>query len=462
MGVTECYDRYLKRHSVHRRRGTRAIAQHLIVGVSASYFDDPADRHDPESPAVRTLLRHATEWAETAIGGVIHARYDVDETGDSIVDVIAVPTRVDKRTGKRWISHAAPQRNLRAKWKQQKGYAAYQDDWAAFVTERTGREFLRGIPKKDSGREHLVAEVYGEGQDEIARLKQENARLRNERSAMRKALDAGKARLGAVKGQLSKVLAQIAEARRERAQAQREAEAARRNAEAAQQAAAEARRAIENAMQERDRALRERDDARASLKNTGNRLARIRRSTGAFSRRLTAWTVGILRAASRPRLPPDPEPEGELSLAEEAQGIAATMAHVSEPTAKTAEHARRIRKHVRDKLTHGGWEKSDPQAPLYALYEAEGSPTGDSSDDPYFDWRLDLAHSSGRARAVVERAKLSGYAPADLRDCLRLARRLERGEGRYLSRKERRQAVRLPLHDSDEARRGSAPAGFSR
>ena len=486
LDLVAAYDRHMKLHSARRYGRSHHLAYHLIVGVSPAYFEGNLDdRHDPDSEAVRTLMASAVEWAERDIGGVWHARYDVDEDGCGIVDVCCTPLRTDPRNGRKWISTRKPQAALSKKWRRPTGYGAFQDAWADYFTKRMARTYQRGRPKEETGREHLVAEVYGAGMDDIARLKAENKELHQEQTGLRKALNSALAKLGLYKAQRDKVTGEIAEAEELRDTARHEAEGARREKAKALRERDEARAETREALQERDQARRERDTARseadqarkdtdrarrerdmakAALGRTGGRLKAVRQTAGRFSSRLTGWAVGLLRTASRPHLPPDPEIEGEGTLAEEAQIVAVDMALVAEPKVKGEVHRKRIRSHVRGKLDGGGWEQDDPQAPLFALYEAEGSPA--DSDDPYYDWRLDLAHSSARARDLDERAKASGYDPADLKDCLRLARRLERDDGRYLSRKERRQAaaagIGLAAETARRRRRGSAPAGFSR
>ena len=436
LDLVAAYDRHLKLHSARRYGRSHHLAYHLIVGVSPSYFEGSLDdRHDPDSEAVRTLMASAVEWAERDIGGVWHARYDVDEDGCGIVDVCCTPLRTDPRNGRKWISTRKPQAALSKKWRRPTGYGAFQDAWADYFTRRMGRTYQRGRPKEETGREHMIAEQYGEVMDEGRRLRRENAELRAERDAARAERD---------------------DAEKAHDRARREEEAARAAAEAARAAEAQAKAAL--------------DDARSALKATSERLKAMRRAAGIFARRARAFAVGLLRAASRPDLPPDPEPDAVGGLAVEAQSVAADMAHAAQPAVPRAEHDARIGKRVRDRLGRGGWEDARAEAPLYRLYAAEGSPDG--GPDPYYDWRLDLAHSSGRRKALAERADVSGISTDDLKDCIRLARRIERRDGRYMSRRERSKAAERHLDGIKGAsagppmdtrrRRGSAPAGFSR
>ena len=170
------FSRYLDQESASVRKGA-ALGLHMIVGVSPEYFENEADRHNPNSRAVRELLLAACDWAELELGGTWAARYDVDEAGSGVVDVFCSPLRTDKRTNCRWVSVNQAQLKLAAKWKQKYGYRAMQDSWAAFASTRLGQQFKRGEPARKSKRKHVLAEIYGEAMEEGKALMQENERL---------------------------------------------------------------------------------------------------------------------------------------------------------------------------------------------------------------------------------------------------------------------------------------------
>ena len=200
LDLEAAFKRHLKLHNARLRKDA-AIGFHLIVGVSPEYFDNPTDAHDPNSKAVHDLLLAACEWAEKDLGGVWHARYDVDETGSGVVDVICSPLRTDHRTGRKWVSTFQPQAKLAKRWRQAYGYRAMQDAWAAYASKRLGRQFDRGTPARKSGRKHVLAEIYGAALDEGKALLQENERLAQENESMyrlrqeRKQLEADRAEL---------------------------------------------------------------------------------------------------------------------------------------------------------------------------------------------------------------------------------------------------------------------------
>ena len=422
MDLVGLYDGYVKRLDIRRRRGTKAIGQHLIVGVSSQYFQNPDDRHDPASPAVRDLTRLAAEWAEGAIGGVIHARYDVDENGSAVVDVFVVPTRVDKRTGRRWISTAAPQRKLRKKWKRWHGYSAYQDDWAEFITARTGREFLRGKPKRETRREHVTAEEYGAAMDAGRRMV---AELNREQQDAQGALAKLKAQIDGLRG------------------------------------------AVERLRGERDALRAQAVKEQSRLKRFTQQLQVMRKDMTGFANQAFRWGVGHLRMNSRPDLPPDPEPGDPAGMVQRLASLAAIGRAALWPDQSFEEHFQRAQRVTTKRLREGGWGEDHPEAPLHRLYKVEYPEHPPDSPDPYYDWRLELAHSSGRRTALVERAAVSNYALGDLKDCIALARRIERRDGRYMTRRERREAIGDAAESMGRAaasprRRGSGRAGFSR
>ena len=200
LDLEAAFKRHLKLHNAHLRKDA-AIGFHLIVGVSPEYFENPADAHDPNSKAVHELLLAACDWADKDLGGVWHARYDVDEKGCGVVDVICSPLRTDRRTGRKWISTYQAQAKLAKRWRQAYGYRAMQDAWAAFASQRLRRRFDRGTPARRSGRKHVLAEIYGEAVDEGKALLQENERLAQENESMyrlhqeRKRLEADRAEL---------------------------------------------------------------------------------------------------------------------------------------------------------------------------------------------------------------------------------------------------------------------------
>ena len=83
----------LKKHFKARERKGSAIALHLLCIVSPEAFD--GDLSDPDNTDGRRLLNAARVWAETEFGKgtVFHARRDLDEEGQCVVDICVAPVR---------------------------------------------------------------------------------------------------------------------------------------------------------------------------------------------------------------------------------------------------------------------------------------------------------------------------------------------------------------------------------
>ena len=157
-------------------RSKTTLALHFLVGVSPSWIE--GDPHDPDNAAVRDLVRAAAAWVEGEFGERPWAvRYDTDERGAGIVDILLSPTSI-YRNGRgperRWISTNKSLEALRERYDTEKSYEALQDSWTAYAQAHLDPDFERGKP----GGTHRSPEAFGAAMD-----------------AERKRLDAGKARL---------------------------------------------------------------------------------------------------------------------------------------------------------------------------------------------------------------------------------------------------------------------------
>ena len=95
------YQRHLDANNAKKAPNAHA-AMHLIIGVSPEYFgksDGTHQGHDIKSKKVVKLLATATHWAEAELGGVWAARYDLDERGFGVVDVMCSPIRPHGKNG---------------------------------------------------------------------------------------------------------------------------------------------------------------------------------------------------------------------------------------------------------------------------------------------------------------------------------------------------------------------------
>ena len=160
------FKEHKKRHKA-QEYGNYDPIRHLIVGVSSDAIG--GDGHDPNDRRLRELLRAAVDWANEEFGGVFAARADVDERGQGEIDVLVAPVR-DVQCGRAKAKKAkiVPGRALeefaRRKGGTARSYSLMPDSWAAFARGR-GFDVARGRRKKETGKEHLSPEDYGEAKD---------------------------------------------------------------------------------------------------------------------------------------------------------------------------------------------------------------------------------------------------------------------------------------------------------
>lgn len=145
--------------------GRAPIAAHLLVGVSPALIDEAGDRHDPENPANRALVREAVAWAESAFGAgsVIAGRLDVDEHGGGVVDLFVVPvrvTRMNRFAAKSIISVSQALCEIHRAHGDETSFGALQTSWAAWAARCIDPRITRGTPKVTTQREHVHADVY--------------------------------------------------------------------------------------------------------------------------------------------------------------------------------------------------------------------------------------------------------------------------------------------------------------
>ena len=100
LDLSKTFEEHITSSGAALRKGAYT-ALHMIVGVSPEWIADAGDVHDPKNPRVQALLRETQAWGEKELGGVWHCRYDVDEKGSGIVDLICSPVRQNKRSGLR-------------------------------------------------------------------------------------------------------------------------------------------------------------------------------------------------------------------------------------------------------------------------------------------------------------------------------------------------------------------------
>lgn len=92
------YHEHKKRNGVKPERKNAAIAMHFLVGVSPDWLAEAGDPNDLENPRVMNLIEQAKTWSESWMGkGAVWAvRYDIDEMGSGVVDILASPIRQNR------------------------------------------------------------------------------------------------------------------------------------------------------------------------------------------------------------------------------------------------------------------------------------------------------------------------------------------------------------------------------
>lgn len=151
-------------HGVKSERKGAALGLHLLVGVSPEWLAETGDPRDTANPRVQQLVAEAKAWAESWMGpGAVWAvRYDTDEAGSGVVDVLASPVRLNGAgTGKQkpQISVNKALQELHSNHPGEKtSYAAMQTSWAEYAQARLDPALQRGNP--DPNRPHLPPDAF--------------------------------------------------------------------------------------------------------------------------------------------------------------------------------------------------------------------------------------------------------------------------------------------------------------
>ncbi|MCX2562302.1 plasmid recombination protein [Acetobacter farinalis] len=160
--------------------GKAAVGIHIIAGVSPEYISREGDPHDPRNPANFRVFEHAQAWAEKEFGpgSVISARMDMDEAGSGVVDLFIVPVREMKMRGKTKsiVSVNKALDEIREKYGKKGDLGAYSSlntSWVKYAQEHLDSDLKRGVSKEESGREHVISDVFREEAEKIRRAKEE-------------------------------------------------------------------------------------------------------------------------------------------------------------------------------------------------------------------------------------------------------------------------------------------------
>ncbi|UWQ01047.1 plasmid recombination protein [Aliiroseovarius crassostreae] len=174
-------------------RGGASLALHMLVGVSREWLEeDGRDPHSEDNDRILTLFREAKAWTESwaGEGSVIHTRFDLDEQGSGNVDVLVVPTRMQRRKTRKkvatkevlTISTRMAKEELRKSLKAKTSGQAMQTSWNDWCRERLDLRIQRGTSREQTQHKHIHADV----------LRAEGDRQRAEHRAAMDAVEAQK------------------------------------------------------------------------------------------------------------------------------------------------------------------------------------------------------------------------------------------------------------------------------
>ena len=163
----KAYREHKKQMGVKTERKGAALGVHTLVGVSPEWLGETGDPRDLENPRVQQLIAEARSWAESWMGeGAVWAvRYDTDEAGSGVVDILASPVRETKHksgSSKPSISVRKANAELAEKHGVKSGWEAQQSDWAIWAQENMDNRLQRGKPKAETGRKHIPADLFRE------------------------------------------------------------------------------------------------------------------------------------------------------------------------------------------------------------------------------------------------------------------------------------------------------------
>ena len=163
----EAFRAHKSAHGVKSERKNSALAMHLLVGVSPDWLSETGDPRSLENPRVKQLISEARLWAESWMGdqAVWAVRYDTDETGSGVVDILASPVRpgaAGRGKPKPQISVNKAMTELRRRVHVKKSYEAMQTDWAVWMQQRIDPSLKRGEPSEETQRKHVSPEVFKE------------------------------------------------------------------------------------------------------------------------------------------------------------------------------------------------------------------------------------------------------------------------------------------------------------
>jgi hypothetical protein len=203
------------------------------VSVSPAWVKQTGELHDPKSPRNVQLAEQAVAWVQAALGGgepcVVAWRYDLDERGGAVVDVVAAPTRaarLNRWRDERIVSVAGALKALHSLHRDDRtAFGALQTSWAAHAASTLDCTLRRGVRRDEDKAKYLDPARYGRLVDEARADAETEANLNL--ADQWAELAAGKRDLNVAEARVARLRAELLAAReRMGIEAQRHVEAA--------------------------------------------------------------------------------------------------------------------------------------------------------------------------------------------------------------------------------------------
>ncbi len=213
-----------KKETGAKERNNCEIGTHLLVTISPECLSESDDVHEPKNEQILKLIEESKKWVESwqGAGAVFAWRFDLDEKGSGVVDLFTAPVREQGRRGGKKVLTIAPsqaKRELTRSTGEKTSGAAFQTSWADWAQQRLDQRFQRGLRKKETGREHVHAEVYAAAAEKAAKLLQDAQKQKNDLDTREKELceqaanlEAREAKIEQARDIVKKELEQVKEA----------------------------------------------------------------------------------------------------------------------------------------------------------------------------------------------------------------------------------------------------------
>jgi hypothetical protein len=278
--------------------GGAAVGLHLIIILSAPLIAERGDPHDADNPLNRKLVSEGTAWAEAAFGegSVIASRLDLDEAGWGELDVIVVParmTRMNARSSKVIISVNAALEEIRSQHGDETSYGALQTSWALHAKAHIDSRIERGVPKEQTQRLHVSADVYRHVAEEMKAAQKEIQDSRDSAHADQVAVEEERCAVESAKAALLYAEQELEERRAAAAKATAEALEERAQLERDKAASDLAARALRDGVDQAERAKAAAQQERDDLQQKEAKLARERSKMVAIAERLRTADIAI-------------------------------------------------------------------------------------------------------------------------------------------------------------------------